>query len=62
MISVLAREAQDGRLRIAPRTIWLGSEPVLPEMRAAIEAAWGKVVYNIYGTSEGPSAGSCGHG
>ncbi len=45
MISVLAREAQDGRLRIAPRTIWLGSEPVLPEMRAAIEATWGNIIY-----------------
>jgi len=62
MISVLAREAQDGRLSIAPRTIWLGSEPVLPEMRVAIEAAWGNIVYNTYGTSEGASAGSCGHG
>jgi phenylacetate-CoA ligase len=62
MISVLAREAQDGRLRIAPRKVWLGSEPVLPEMRAAIETAWGNKVYNIYGTSEGASAGSCGHG
>src|SRR5260370_26223373 len=38
MISVLAREAQDGSLRIAPLTICMGSEPILPEMRDTHES------------------------
>lgn len=61
MISVLAREAGDGRLRIAPRSIWLGSEPLLPEVRSEVESVWGNVVRNAYGTSEGASGCSCGH-
>ena len=58
----LAREAAAGRLRIAPRFVNTGSEPLLPEMRAVIEEAWGRKVLNIYGTSEGATASGCGAG
>ena len=60
MIAVLAREAQAGRLHLAPRMVSVSSEPLLPEMRAVIEAAWGRPVLNWYATSEGASAASCG--
>jgi phenylacetate-CoA ligase len=50
---VLAREALAGRLRIAPRQILAGAEPLLPEIRAAAEQAWAGKVVNIWGTSEG---------
>lgn len=62
MIATLAHEAAAGRLRIPPRLIAVVSEPLLPEMRAAIEAAWSCPILNIYGTSEGATAGSCGQG
>jgi phenylacetate-CoA ligase len=49
----LSFEAQAGRLRISPRRIQSAAEPLLPEIRAAAEAAWGMRVGNLYGTSEG---------
>jgi phenylacetate-coenzyme A ligase PaaK-like adenylate-forming protein len=61
-ISSLAMEASAGRLRISPRFVNTGSEPLLSESRAMIEQAWGRQVMNIYGTSEGASASSCGEG
>jgi phenylacetate-CoA ligase len=62
-LHVLAREAQAGRLRIAPRQVLAGAEPLLPETRAAAEQAWGARVINIYGTSEGGgTAVGCEHG
>ena len=62
MMMILASEADAGRLRIAPRLIGVASEPLLPEMRAAIEATWACPVLNTYATSEGATAGSCGQG
>jgi len=53
VLYVLAREAMAGRLRIAPRQILAGAEPLLPEIRAAAEQAWGGKVINVWGTSEG---------
>ena len=56
-------EAAAGRLRIAPRQVLAGAEPLLPETRAAAEQAWGVPVINIYGTSEGGgTAVGCEHG
>ena len=57
----LAREAQAGRLRIAPRRVMAISEPLFPEARAAIRQAWDVPVGNRYGMSEGVFAGFCGH-
>jgi phenylacetate-CoA ligase len=56
----LAREAQAGRLRIAPRRVMAISEPLLPDTRAAIQQAWDVPVGNRYGMSEGLFAGFCG--
>jgi phenylacetate-CoA ligase len=59
----LAHEAAAGRLRISPRRVKVGAEPLLPEIRQAAEQAWGVPVLNIYGASEaGGLAVSCGYG
>ncbi len=52
-LHLLSFEAQAGRLRISPRRVQSAAEPLLPEIRAAAEAAWGVRVGNLYGTSEG---------
>jgi phenylacetate-coenzyme A ligase PaaK-like adenylate-forming protein len=52
-LHVLAGEARAGRLRIAPRRVLASAEPLLPEIRAAAEDAWGVRVGNWWGTSEG---------
>ncbi len=52
-LHLLSFEAQAGRLRISPRRVQSAAEPLLPEIRAAAEAAWGMRVGNLYGTSEG---------
>lgn len=49
----LAHEAAAGRLQIQPGAVWAGSEPLFPEMRAALEGAWGVPVGNVWGTAEG---------
>jgi len=56
-LHVLSVEARAGRLRIAPHQVLSCSEPLLPEIRAAAEAAWGVRVGNIWGMSEGGCAG-----
>lgn len=61
-LAALAAEARAGGLRIAPRAVRAHSEPLLPEMRRAIEEAWGRPVGNSYGTTEGAIATSCGKG
>jgi phenylacetate-coenzyme A ligase PaaK-like adenylate-forming protein len=59
----LAHEARAGRLRIAPDLISAISEPLLPEIRAALQETWEAVVLNVWGASEaGGCAASCGHG
>jgi phenylacetate-coenzyme A ligase PaaK-like adenylate-forming protein len=58
----LAKEARQGRLRIAPARIGLAGEPLLPEIRAALEEAWNVPVINIYGASEFGGHVSCGYG
>jgi len=56
----LAREAKQGRLTIAPRTVTFTGEPLSPEMRAAVEEAWRVPVGGSWGTSEGCVVGqSC---
>ncbi len=49
----LSFEAEAGRLRINPKLIQSAAEPLLPEIRAAAEEAWGVRVGNLWGTSEG---------
>jgi phenylacetate-coenzyme A ligase PaaK-like adenylate-forming protein len=61
-LHVLSFEAQAGRLRIAPRQILSCSEPLLPEIRRAAEAAWDVPAGNAWGTSEGGGVGiPCEH-
>jgi phenylacetate-coenzyme A ligase PaaK-like adenylate-forming protein len=61
MLSLLAREAMEGRLRIKPKIVGPGSEPLLPEQRQAMHDAWNCPILNVLGTSEGAGAGGCGH-
>jgi phenylacetate-CoA ligase len=56
-LHMLTREANAGRLRIRPKRIMAAAEPLLPEMRDALEATWGVRVGNWWGTSEGGGTG-----
>jgi phenylacetate-coenzyme A ligase PaaK-like adenylate-forming protein len=59
----LSHEARAGRLRIRPRLVVSGSEPLLPEVRAGLEETWGVPVLNRWGASEGGVlAASCDRG
>src|SRR5262245_41565365 len=53
MAATLAAEARAGRLTISPRRIITIAEPLLPEVRDAVQAAWGARIANSWGTSEG---------
>jgi phenylacetate-CoA ligase len=53
VLHALAFEARAGRLRISPRRVLSLAEPLLPEIRAVAEEAWGVGVGNLWGTSEG---------
>lgn len=62
-LHVLVAEARAGRLRISPRAISTTAEPLLPEIRAALEETFGVSVVNSYGASEGGgTAIGCGAG
>jgi phenylacetate-CoA ligase len=62
-LHLLTFEAMAGRLHISPRKITCGSEPLLPEVRAALVETWGVRVENIWGSSEaGGIATSCDEG
>jgi phenylacetate-coenzyme A ligase PaaK-like adenylate-forming protein len=61
-LALLAGEARRGRLAINPTRVVTCGEPLLPEVRAEIEAVWPVHVYNFYGMSEGPYAFPCGAG
>ena len=58
----LAAETRARRLRIAPQRVLAISEPLLPEVRADLEATWAVPVASGYGMSEGLFAGFCGYG
>jgi phenylacetate-coenzyme A ligase PaaK-like adenylate-forming protein len=60
MLYALAHEARAGRLRIRPRMVGPNSEPLLPEMRRAMEEVWQCPILNVLGTTEGLAAGGCG--
>lgn len=60
MLRRLAAETETGRLRIAPRIVTSGVEPLLPEIREALVAAWNAPIINAYGTTEfGPVGIGC---
>ncbi len=59
-LHMLTNEAAEGRLAIAPRYLVAGSEPLLPEIRTAVERTWGAPIINTWGASEGGALGvSC---
>lgn len=57
-LHLLTHEAKAGRLRIAPRRIITGAEPLLPEIRSALEETWEVRVGAWWGTSEGGATGA----
>lgn len=61
-LNCLAAEARAGRLRTAPLLVAGVGEALLPEIRAELEDAFDAMVVNLYGTSEGGLADSCGAG
>jgi phenylacetate-CoA ligase len=61
-IRVLAREQQEGRLRIAPHVLRSGAEMLLPEVDRLAQETWGVPVYNGYASTEaGVMASQCKH-
>jgi phenylacetate-coenzyme A ligase PaaK-like adenylate-forming protein len=52
MMHRLAGEMTRGRLSISPRELNCGAEPLLPDARAQIEAAFGRPVMNLYAATE----------
>jgi len=62
ILALLATEARAGRLRIAPQVVMSCGEPLLPEARAEVEAAFGVPVLDYWGMSEGMYAMPCGQG
>ncbi len=52
ILHVLADEATAGRLRIAPRRVFSGGEPLLPEIRAAVHGVWPVPLTNWWASSE----------
>jgi len=56
----LVHEAEAGRLRISPRRILTSGEPLLVEIREALEAMWSAAVVNNYGGTEIGIHGGCG--
>jgi phenylacetate-coenzyme A ligase PaaK-like adenylate-forming protein len=61
-LHLLAHEALAGRLSISPRYIRTSSEPLLPEIRKALEESWEAPVANMWSCSEGGVAAPCGYG
>jgi phenylacetate-CoA ligase len=56
--TLLAAEQLAGRLRIQPRLMAFGSEPMTVEMRARINEAWGIEPAEYYATTEAPTIAS----
>lgn len=53
VIRLLAEEKRAGRLSIEPRSVATTSEPLTPEARAEITAAFGVAPANVFGSTEG---------
>ncbi len=60
VLRALAEQQLAGRLQIRPQFVPTGGEVLTQEARARIEAAWGRVLFNAYATSEcGVLAAEC---
>ena len=63
MLHRLAFAASSGTLTISPHVVMCVSEPLLPETRSALTAAWNAPVLNFWATTEAMTiAVSCGSG
>lgn len=61
IIGRLARASLAGHLSVRPRRVSTNSEPLSPEDRDAITAAWGAPLHNLWGSTElGVQAVGCG--
>jgi phenylacetate-CoA ligase len=58
VVALLAAEQMAGRLRIAPRMMALGSEPLTIEVREKVQQAWGYDPGEYYAATEAPTLGS----
>jgi phenylacetate-CoA ligase len=58
VVALLAGEQMVGRLRIAPRLMALGSEPLTIEVREKVQQAWGFDPGEYYAATEAPTLGS----
>ena len=58
VVALLAAEQMAGRLRIAPRIMALGSEPLTIEVREKVQQAWGYEPGEWYAATEAPTLGS----
>jgi phenylacetate-coenzyme A ligase PaaK-like adenylate-forming protein len=62
-LGLLVDQQREGHLRISPRAVVAGSEPLLPEVASGIREVWGVEPVNCYGTTEAcVTAMGCGHG
>lgn len=62
MAAVLANEQLQGRLHIAPHSLFCSGETLTDEMRQRIEEAWQQKIINVYGMTEsGVLASECPH-
>ncbi len=59
MLPALCEEVHSGHLHIAPALIWSTSEPLLPEVRAMVEATWSAPVANGWAASESNGGAFC---
>jgi phenylacetate-CoA ligase len=51
--ALLGNEQREGRLQIAPRSIFCSAETLTSETRRRIEEAWQTRLYHVYATTEG---------
>jgi phenylacetate-CoA ligase len=56
--ALLAAEQLAGRLSIAPERVGFGSEPLTPEIRDRVQAAWGIDPVEYYASTELPALGA----
>ena len=59
MLPALCEEARSGHLHISPTLVWSTSEPLLPEVRAMVEATWNVAVANGWAASESSGGAFC---
>ncbi len=62
MLQIIAREVENGKLRIRPKRVVSYAEVLTPEVKNELEEVFGVIIHQIYQCSEGPIAMSCKYG